>query len=228
MAAIASQSTRRLYTTAQSQAQKRKQGSKTPSALMVHAPYPCDAFWRVPDTYEGDIIAMAILGAALLALVCALVCALRVCALLLGRGAHYANRQPAKAPAVVRPCRLDDQTVNYAFEIRACHNAHRDGEVNDSNTDADATKSHDHEKGRECDQEVASYDRAPSWRDKWNPALTDPEGFAAARIRARKEERQAKRTHRARAPTYARPLPLDTLVALERTSARAAALPDPH
>lgn len=199
--------------------------------------YDDKAFWRVADTREGDLAAMGILAGAILSLLCALACAIRACALLRDRGEPRATHRCALPSSV----RVHQQEENHI--ARAPHQGddpyrdYTDGDgvdrartvytVDDDKDDAEQ----DHETGKGCDREMPAHKGVRSWKDKWKPALADPEGFAVARINARKEAHRATAatTHRRpRAQAYGRPLPLDVLVALERTAARVSTLPDPH
>ncbi|AVK75635.1 hypothetical protein pneo_cds_28 [Pandoravirus neocaledonia] len=218
------------------------------TATTVHCAYH-DEFWRVADTQEGDLAALAILTGALLSLLCASAYAFRACALLRDRGDPRSGHRHA-LPSMARTCPTPrDQTAHNSRQ----QDNHRRGRLDDDNNDDDdddngydahrfrsayavcvGAKAQGQEAGKECDQEVPRQQAVLTWEDKWRPALADPEGFAAARIRARKEAvhrattTAATTTRRSRAHTYARPLSLDALVALERTAARAATLPDPH
>lgn len=212
------------------------------TAATVHCAYH-DAFWRVADTQEGDLAALAILTGALLSLVCASAYAFRACALLRGRGDPRSAHQHA-LPSLARTCPTPkDQTAHISQQQDNHRRGRLDDNDNDDNYDADRfrsayavcvdVKAQCQEAGKECDQEAPTSKGVLSWEDKWRPALADPEGFAAARIRARKEAAHratmaTATTRRSRAQTHARPLSLDALVALERTAARVVTLPDPH
>ncbi|AVK76716.1 hypothetical protein pmac_cds_28 [Pandoravirus macleodensis] len=204
---------------------------------------PCvyrDAFWRVADTREGDLAAMAILAGALLSLLCAFACAFRACALWRDRGdPHSTHGHALSSPVPIPRGRIACTTHQQDDDCRGRL------DNDDDEDDHDVARSHQvysvcmnakaqrQAVEKECDQEAPTPKGALSWEDKWRPALADPEGFAAARIRARKEMAHratttTTTTRRSRAQAYARPLSLDALVALERTAARAATLPDPH
>ncbi|WBR14202.1 hypothetical protein pkur_cds_27 [Pandoravirus kuranda] len=208
-----------------------------------------DAFWRVADTREGDLIALGVLACALLSLLGALVCAIRACALLRHRGDPQTTHTRGLLPPSTRTHQTPEDRMVCTRRQRIDHR-HDDSDPtgggdagDDDDDDPDPVCSvcrvdggvtgQDCTTGKECDQEAAvkePHGHVRSWRDKWKPALGDPEAFAAARLRARKEAQRAAGTtaRRVRAQTYSRPLSLDTLVALERTAARVASLPNPH
>ncbi|BCU03202.1 hypothetical protein [Pandoravirus japonicus] len=164
-----------------------------------------DAFWRVADDPCGDVIALAVLGAAFVSVLATIVCALRACSL--AHSACSARRRRPSHPipsAVTAPAPLPPPQR----QRPPCLPARLDLD--------DSLLLQPPPCARQQQQ------RRVPWEIKWASAIADEKGAALARIEARKIAR------RDVAAPCQKPLPRSVLSALDRASAHIAALPDPH
>lgn len=168
-----------------------------------------DAFWRVADDPRGDMIALVVLAAAFVSVLATIVCALRVCSLVRGACSKRRRRRPLSRPMSSTATAPPPLPLPLPQQQQPPCLPTRPAEVPLLQPPP-------------CAQQQQRPVRIP-WETKWALAIADEKGAALARIEARK----AARRDAAAAPGE-RPLPRSVLLALGRTSAHIAALPDPH
>ncbi|AGO83436.1 hypothetical protein psal_cds_48 [Pandoravirus salinus] len=165
-----------------------------------------DAFWRVADDPRGDAVALVVLAGAFASVFATIVCALRVCSLVCARSSTRRRRPPTRSSFPLQPSLAPPPPPSTIQEQSRSRRRPR----------AEGVPSPPPLLPQQQRQLPAS------WAIKWAPAVADEEAVAAARIDTRKSRR------REPAVVRDRPLPRSVLTALDRVSARIAALPDPH
>ncbi|AVK74473.1 hypothetical protein pqer_cds_51 [Pandoravirus quercus] len=174
-----------------------------------------DAFWRVADNAQGDAIALGVLAAAFLSVLATIVCALRVCALVCGTAPTRRRRPPARPSLPIQPSLVVSPPSSPRQQQQpSCLPLRLHTETVPSPLELGQYQ----QQQRHCHLQRP----AVSWATKWAPAVANERAVAAARIEARRAAR------REPAAPREKPLPRSVLVALDRVSARVAALPDPH